>query len=340
MDGTAGKVAYFAILIGMVDADLPEQAIEAFEQMHDLCVSVHVQDRAMWAFLSALRMIHRHPFCGSVKVAEESRCVTMDVDRVGAALSARRDGFAKRCHAGVLEWVVPVWRGEQRVMTLFAGVRRLAPGVSPDQLTGALVERMPGPRSAGSHAAHLDQIPQVSLEQVPRLLELTRQLAARLTLWVQEAADLLHAESGASAGRLPHVKGRRDLIRWFVLRRHREPVTLEDLAQVLELSPGRTAHLVREVCGSTLVEMLIEARLRTAAGLLRHTDLPVSEVAMRSGFGDLSHFHRCFRQKLFQTPLAYRRQTREAAAALTLEGQGLEHPLSAVAKTSLRLKSS
>lgn len=277
----------------------------------------------MWGFLSAQRLIHRHPFCRSVKLAEDARCVALDVVRVNTALSEQREGFVKRCHAGVVEWVVPVWRGEREVMTLFAGVRRVAAAPAAWATPDTLVDRVPGPRHAAGQAAHLAQVPEMAADQVPLLLELTRQLGARLTLWVQEAAGLLREDAGGQMADLLRVKRRRDLIRWFVLRRHLEPVTLEDLADVLALSPGRTAHLVRETCGSTLVEMLTEARLRTAAGLLRHTDLAISAVALRSGFGDISHFHRCFRRKLGQTPLAYRRQTREAAASLTLEGKAL-----------------
>lgn len=52
----------------------------------------------------------------------------------------------------------------------------------------------------------------------------------------------------------------------------------------------------------------VEMRLCTAASLLRETSLPLIEVALASGFQDVSHFHRFFRRRFGYTPAQYRRQ--------------------------------
>jgi len=61
-------------------------------------------------------------------------------------------------------------------------------------------------------------------------------------------------------------------------------------------------------CGMNFARLLAEARLGTAAWLLRHSGLPVVEVALASGFGDVSHFHACFRKRFGATPRRYRVQ--------------------------------
>lgn len=48
-------------------------------------------------------------------------------------------------------------------------------------------------------------------------------------------------------------------------------------------------------------------RLQEALRLLRESDRPVTQVALDSGFSDLAHFNRSFRQLTGTTPRAYRR---------------------------------
>jgi AraC-like DNA-binding protein len=95
-------------------------------------------------------------------------------------------------------------------------------------------------------------------------------------------------------------------IRRFVQARHTDPIALADLAEALHLSESRTAHALRESCGTTFIRLVTEERVRTAAGLLASCDMPIAEVAYRSGFGDLAHFHRTFKRSMGTTPRRYR----------------------------------
>lgn len=56
---------------------------------------------------------------------------------------------------------------------------------------------------------------------------------------------------------------------------------------------------------------LIEARIRYAQSLLLSgSDLPITEVAERSGYADPYHFIRQFKRITGETPAAYRRARR------------------------------
>ena len=100
---------------------------------------------------------------------------------------------------------------------------------------------------------------------------------------------------------------RRIIIQTFVLHHHtHEQVYLSQLAKVLGLTESRTSHVVQETFGRSFRQLLLEARLRTAMGLLRHTDMDMRQVASRSGFEDLRHFHRVFKRETNQTPRHYR----------------------------------
>ena len=86
-----------------------------------------------------------------------------------------------------------------------------------------------------------------------------------------------------------------------------------------DLSPGlvatgigiseRSVHVVFARTGTTCRRWLIEERLKRAASALRAPDwssASISEIAFRTGFSDLSHFSRRFRQKFGSEPSAYR----------------------------------
>jgi len=101
---------------------------------------------------------------------------------------------------------------------------------------------------------------------------------------------------------------RRTLIRRYIDAHQAHDVRLKDMATELGVSEDRATHLVRECCGQTFRDMLVEARLNTAKELLRLSSLPVLEVALCSGFNEISHFNRLFRRRTGRTPGQYRRQ--------------------------------
>jgi AraC-like DNA-binding protein len=51
---------------------------------------------------------------------------------------------------------------------------------------------------------------------------------------------------------------------------------------------------------------LLQKRLEYSAALLRHSKMNVTEVAFESGFEDVSHFSRTFKERFNAPPVAYR----------------------------------
>ena len=90
-------------------------------------------------------------------------------------------------------------------------------------------------------------------------------------------------------------------------KHHQEPVRISDLATHLHLSPSRAAHVIRESCNETWSALLCRARLRTACELLQHSDHDMIQIALISGFGDQSLFHKMFKRHFKISPGQYRR---------------------------------
>ncbi len=275
-------------------SEIPEFSLNCFTKTTGLSVSIHDCDGSLLRFLPPENHLHQLALCRLVKLRHDADCCRFDGDLVRRISADRPEGFVKICPAGAVEWVVPSFAGAKLGWVIFAGLRR--PG------RGLRVELAEAPRP--EYAPAVAELPPVEAEEAPRILEMLRQLVARLEQWRQ--ADPARFGRRSAIERQPELE-RRIAIRQFIRARHCNPIGLADLAEHLHLSPGRTAHAVREACGRTFLQLLHQERLRSAAELLRHSELTVVEIALQCGFADASHFHRLFRRTFQVSPHRYRR---------------------------------
>jgi AraC family L-rhamnose operon regulatory protein RhaS len=56
------------------------------------------------------------------------------------------------------------------------------------------------------------------------------------------------------------------------------------------------------------MKYLGHVRLQVASLMLRDTELPIGEIALRTGFGDATHFGRSFRRSIGCLPSEYRQR--------------------------------
>lgn len=284
---------------------IPEMAICAYEQWSRLHIVVHDLDRSLlFPYLSATHVRHAQPWCAAVKGAGLLyKCHAFESDHLHRVIVDYPEGRTHLCHAGLVEWVAPVWLEDRLVLILFAGQR--LPGQS---LTTFVRDPAPSTRALPWDRG-MKLPPPVEEAESTLLLEGLRQLAARLQLWLIEAQKFVgHPIQRPSQSDLA---SRRNFVFNFIYRHHYKAVTLVDLAAELHLSESRAAHVVKEACGASFGVLLTEARIRSAATLLRHSNLAVAEIGVQCGFGDVSHFHRVFKQQTGMTPAAYRRQAVE-----------------------------
>jgi len=84
----------------------------------------------------------------------------------------------------------------------------------------------------------------------------------------------------------------------------------EDEADHIGVSMVHLRRLFAKQIGSPLHRFVVLARMQTAAGLLRRTDLKIKVVAERSGYPDVYHFTKAFSAEHGRPPAAYRQQAR------------------------------
>jgi AraC-like DNA-binding protein len=84
------------------------------------------------------------------------------------------------------------------------------------------------------------------------------------------------------------------------------PVRLKELAASAAMSRHHFLRVFRRLTGMTPYQYLLSARMRRAALALASSRRPVMEIALNSGFGDLSTFNHRFRAAFGKTPTQYR----------------------------------
>ena len=83
-------------------------------------------------------------------------------------------------------------------------------------------------------------------------------------------------------------------------------ITLDDIAHAASMSRSYVSSYFKLVTGVSPYEYLLTARVEMAIKLLRKTELSITEIAQKCGFGSLSSFNKTFRRNLGVTPREYR----------------------------------
>jgi AraC-like DNA-binding protein len=82
---------------------------------------------------------------------------------------------------------------------------------------------------------------------------------------------------------------------------------IDELAGLIRMSPSHFTRSFRKTAGMTPHRFVIQCRVERARELLTATDLPLTEIALATGFSDQSHFSRRFQELTGFPPGAYRR---------------------------------
>lgn len=124
-------------------------------------------------------------------------------------------------------------------------------------------------------------------------------------LWrLAEGAATGHSTDAASPGASepPAVARTREAIEL----RLAEPLRVTELADAVDLSHNHLTRLFHAATGRTVVGYLRERRMERATRLLRHTTLPIKQIAAQVGLGDLHQFNKAIRAATGVSPRALR----------------------------------
>lgn len=94
----------------------------------------------------------------------------------------------------------------------------------------------------------------------------------------------------------------------FIMENYHRNISLKEVSEIANMSTYSFCKYFKKITRKTLIETITGYRLDKAVKLLVKTGNPVGDIALESGFGDISHFHKIFKIKYGMSPLKYRQK--------------------------------
>ena len=97
----------------------------------------------------------------------------------------------------------------------------------------------------------------------------------------------------------------------YVEEHFQDNISIEEIAGHCFYSKSYFMKFFKETMGMSFVQYLNDYRLEVAAKLLTTTSDDIINIAINTGFDNLSYFNRCFKKKYGITPGKYRKDARD-----------------------------
>lgn len=94
----------------------------------------------------------------------------------------------------------------------------------------------------------------------------------------------------------------------YIQEHYAEECSLDEIAGHFYISRAYLTRIFKSITSFTVKEYLILCRIRNAKTLLQTTSLSITEIAARTGFGNITNFEKNFKSMTSMTPLQYRKQ--------------------------------
>ena len=242
------------------------------------------------------------PLCTLIRAAGgEAAC--RDCDRAACARASRQSSaLIYRCHAGLMEAIMPFYVKDTLVGYLILGQALVYP--SRDAARAAVEPRC---RALGVDSGRLraafDASPLVSESCFQSATHILHALASYLTL---EKMATLKEERVAE--RLDN----------YICEHFTEPMTAQTLCDRLQIGKTQLYSLSKQLYGSGVAQQVRKLRIEKARRLLaERPDMSVGDVAEACGFSDYNYFISVFTRMTQESPSRYRRHAAGRAAPET-----------------------
>lgn len=94
----------------------------------------------------------------------------------------------------------------------------------------------------------------------------------------------------------------------YINENYAEDMSCEDIARKFMLSKSYYSYLFKSITSKTFTEYVNGIRISKAMEILKNTDKRVVDICYETGFNNVNHFNRLFRQQIGMAPLAYRKK--------------------------------
>ena len=224
-------------------------------------------------------------FCTLIQKCNAHICLKSD-EKILKKCAQTKEAAIHICDAGLLDAALPVIINEEIVGYIIMGQVRhndeffSAKNNLPEKLIPLLRD-------------YYDNLPVYSYAQIKSALKIT---SAIITKMVSEKMIVMTTKELASISSS------------YIDAHLGDNLSLVVLCQKLNVSKNRLYKCFHQYFNCTISEYITRKRVEKASELLLNTDLPLSEVAEKTGFNDYSYFFKVFKKSTGCTPLEFRRE--------------------------------
>jgi AraC-like DNA-binding protein len=93
----------------------------------------------------------------------------------------------------------------------------------------------------------------------------------------------------------------------YIEKNYSDPISLEDVAQIVFMSPSSFSRFFKKTTSKTFVSYLNQYRINNAIKLLLQTDKDVQSIGYECGFNNIPNFFRQFKKQTNFSPNEYRK---------------------------------
>ena len=269
----------------------------------DFCgfVAINKQlDEALRPFLA-----HTNPFCMYIKSDQEHyhTCLTM-IRRMYHKCEYERRTYFGMCHAGLGEYVVPIFDGDVLLGSINAGFFQYNEAKTISRICKTCKQAPPLDAEIAQAFYHASiQTPAIDVELMLSGLEL-------LAEYLGQTYHLLHSAQSHpdSAGRY-HDSSEDTILAHaleYIRQNYKSRITVTALADFCHCSESYLSRIFKRRIGVNVNVYVHKVRLELAKNPLCNSNESIAEIAAAVGFGDPNYFSRVFMQIIGISPTEFR----------------------------------
>ena len=105
----------------------------------------------------------------------------------------------------------------------------------------------------------------------------------------------------------------KSMLSWLQMN-YRENITIEQMADVFHISEGQLCRFFKSMTRMSVISYLNFYRISRSIEMLEKTDLPVSRIALDSGYDNISYYNKVFKEHMHMTPGEFRNLSKDGSS--------------------------